>query len=88
MRYSLVGVDGNAFGIMGYTSRALKETGHRDLVDEMFSKATSGDYNHLISVCLDYLDIANGEDEEDDEDEIDPRFRWLYEEMCGREDIE
>ena len=78
MRYSLVGVDGNAFGIMGYTSRALKESGHRDLVDEMFSKATSGDYNHLISVCLDYLDIANGEDEDEEDD-------WWYEDLNDRE---
>lgn len=63
MRYSLVGVDGNAFSIMGYTSRALKETGHRDLCDEMFAKATSGDYNHLIQVCMEYLDVCNVEDD-------------------------
>ena len=59
MRYSLVGVDGNAFAIMGYTSRALKEVGRRGLVDEMFAKATSGDYNHLIQVCMGYIDMAN-----------------------------
>lgn len=58
--YSLVGVDGNAFAIMGYTGRALKETGHRDLVDKMFNEATSGDYNKLIVVCMGYIDIANG----------------------------
>ena len=67
MRYSLVGVDGNAFSIMGYTSRALKETGHRDLCDEMFAKATSGDYNHLISVCMEYIDLANEVVEETEE---------------------
>lgn len=66
MRYSLVGVDGNAYSIMGYTSKALKATGHRDLVDEMFRRATSGDYNNLICVCLDYLDIANEGCEEDE----------------------
>lgn len=68
--YSLVGVDGNAYAIMGYTSRALKETGHRDLVDKMHSEATSGDYYNLIRVCDSYLDIANeGADEDEDEDE-------------------
>lgn len=58
--YSLVGIDGNAFAIMGYTSRALKETGHKDLVSTMQKEATSGDYNNLIRVCLSYIDIANG----------------------------
>ena len=58
--YSLVGVDGNAYSIMGYTANALKRTGHDDLVDKMYKEATSGDYYNLISVCNDYIDIANG----------------------------
>lgn len=65
--YTLVGVDGNAFSIMGYTAKALKRTGHRDLVDKMQSEAMSGDYDNLIRVCLKYIDIAN-EDFEDEED--------------------
>lgn len=61
MAYSLVGVDGNAFAIMGYTARALKETGHADLVENMMKRAKSGDYENLIFVCQKYIDIANGE---------------------------
>ena len=57
--YSLVGVDGNAFAVMGYTARALKETGHKDLVTQMQSEAMSGDYNTLLRVCMKYVDIAN-----------------------------
>ena len=64
-KYTLVGVDGNAFSVMGYTSRALKRTGHRDLVERMKNEAMSGDYNNLICVCMKYIDIANGETEED-----------------------
>ena len=60
-KYSLVGVDGNAFAIMGYTARALKKTGHADLVENMLSRAKSGDYENLIFVCQKYIDIANGE---------------------------
>ncbi len=68
--YSLIGVDGNAFAIMGYTSRALKRTGHRDLVDKMHEEATAGDYDNLIRVCLKYIEIANNSIEEDEyEDE-------------------
>ena len=75
MKYDLVGVDGNAFSVMRYTARALKNEGLEDLVDEMRNKATSGDYNNLICVCLDYVTKANeahekklsaGWDEEED----------------------
>ena len=62
--YSLIGVDGNAFSVMGYTANALKKSGHRDLVDQMYKEATSGDYSHLLLVCDRYIDIANGEEEE------------------------
>lgn len=62
MKYSLIGVDGNAFAVMGYTSKALKQSGHSNLVDEMRTKAMSGDYYNLLSVCQEYIDIANGEE--------------------------
>lgn len=58
-KYSLVGVDGNAFSVMGYTARALKREGLGDLVDKMHKEAMSGDYDHLIAVCMDYIEIAN-----------------------------
>lgn len=67
MRYSLVGVNGNAFAVMGYTSRALKESGHRELVNEMTERAMSGTYENLISVCCEYIDIANEGLEEEEE---------------------
>ena len=63
--YTLVGVDGNAYSVMGYTARALKDTGHRDLVDKMYKEAMSGDYYNLIAVCDRYIDIANEWLEED-----------------------
>lgn len=58
-KYTLVGVDGNAFSVMGYTSKALKREGLGNLVDEMHEKATSGDYNNLLVVCCEYVDKAN-----------------------------
>lgn len=66
MKYSLVGVDGNAFAIMGYTARALKQTGHGDLVDEMYRQAMAGDYWNMVIVCNKYIDIANKEDDRDE----------------------
>ena len=75
-KYCLVGQDGNAFNVIGYTARALRREGLGNLCAEMQEKATSGDYSHLICVCDEYLDMANEKakengwfDEDDDEDE-------------------
>lgn len=63
-KYDLVGQDGNAFALMGYIARALKNEGLRDKVEEMQKKATSGDYYHLIAVCDEYIEMANQKAEE------------------------
>ena len=82
-KYNLVGQDGNAFALMGYTANALKKEGLSDLIKEMQTEARSGDYSHLVCVCADYVEKANAkavengyvdEDEDDfweDEDEED-----------------
>lgn len=60
MKYTLVGVDGNAFAIMAYTRNAMKECGFgRVDIDEMLEKAQSGDYNNLICVCDEYIQLCN-----------------------------
>ena len=64
MKYSLVGVDGNAFSVMGFTARALRREGLRDLVDKMREEAMSGDYNNPLAVCQGYIDLANERAEE------------------------
>lgn len=72
MKYSLVGVDGNAFSVMGYTAKALRSEGLGDLVNKMQNEAMSGDYDHLLCICCDYVEIANNHAESsgytDDED--------------------
>jgi hypothetical protein len=80
MKYDLVGVDGNAYAVMGYTGRALRDEGLGDLVSEMRTKATSGDYTNLLCVCMEYIDMANekaienGYDPEEDEDYEDDEW--------------
>ena len=60
MKYSLIGVDGNAYALMGYTRRAMLDTGFSKAdVDVMIKEATSGDYNNLICVCDGYIDKCN-----------------------------
>ena len=72
--FTLIGVDGNAFAVMGYTARALKRAGLLTAVDKMYEEAKSGDYNNLITVCDKYIDMANTKLREDgrlDEEEDD-----------------
>ena len=59
--YTLVGVDGNAFAVMGYVSRAMKETGFsKEEISDYTKCATSGDYDNLLAVSCDYIDQCNG----------------------------
>jgi hypothetical protein len=52
----LVGQDGNAFAIMGRVSRALKKNGFSEAEVSMYlSEATSGDYNNLLRVNMDWV---------------------------------
>ena len=67
-RYTLVGVDGNAFCVMGYVINAMKET-ERPLkrphvitlgnIDSYKTLAMSGDYNNLLSISMDVLNDIN-----------------------------
>lgn len=55
---NLVGLDGNAFSLMGAFSRqARKEGWSSDEIDSVRAECMSGDYNHLLrtlmSVCED-----------------------------------
>jgi len=70
-RFTLVGVDENAFSVMGYTQRCLKQAGLEDKIHEMRIKAMDGDYSNCICVCLEYVEMANKALEmEDEEDEF------------------
>lgn len=68
MTYDLVGVDGNAYAIMGYTARALRREGLSELVEPMHKEATAGDYNNLLCVCMKYVDKANEAAEKKEEE--------------------
>jgi hypothetical protein len=58
VKVKLVGEDGNAFAIMGKVSRALKKAGHQDLVDDYQAEAMSGDYDNLLRVTMDYVEVS------------------------------
>jgi hypothetical protein len=51
----LVGIDGNAFSVMGTVIKGLKSAGNEDSVIKSYQDdAMSGDYDHLLAVSLAY----------------------------------
>ena len=58
-RFTLVGVDGNAFAVMAYTRKVMKQAGLEKDIPQMLNDAQSSDYNHLLCVCDDYIDKCN-----------------------------
>lgn len=60
MRYTLVGVDGNAYSVMGYVKGAMREVGmSQDEQKAYVADATSGDYKHLLYVSMNMLERCN-----------------------------
>ena len=54
----LVGEDGNAFAIMGRVIAALRRAGHADLIDEYQREAMDGDYDHLLLITMEYVNVG------------------------------
>jgi len=50
---NLVGLDGNAFAIMGAFSRQAKqENWSQDEIDAVLNEAKAGDYDHLLATIM------------------------------------
>ena len=69
--YDLVGVDGNAFSVMGYVRKAMKEQKFSPEEIDVYQKdAMSSDYNHLLAVSVEAIDKCNercGEEVDNDD---------------------
>ena len=54
----LIGEDGNAFAIMGKVVRAMKTAGYsQDEIKDYQAKAMSGDYDNLLAVTMDFVEV-------------------------------
>jgi len=75
MKYNLVGQDGNAFFLMGYTSNAMKQEGFSKAeIDAVMKRAQSSDYPNLLCVLDEAIQNCNeraGDSADDYEDEDD-----------------
>ena len=59
-KYTLVGVDGNAFAVMGYVRRCMiyEKFTTKDIQDYL-DEARSSDYTHLLAVSIAYVEKCN-----------------------------
>ena len=76
MKYNLVGVDGNAFAVMGYVRDAMRKEGCSLEEQKAYTEdAMSGNYSHLLYVSIDMIEKLNEKrqdefsDDNEDEDE-------------------
>lgn len=62
--YTLVGVDGNAYAVMGYVAKAMRREGFtRAEIDAYHKAAMSDDYDNLLCVSVDYVERCNARKE-------------------------
>jgi hypothetical protein len=55
----LTGEDGNAFFILGSVQKALRRAGvDAEEVNAFYAEATSGDYDHLLQTCMEWVSVA------------------------------
>ena len=56
-KVKLVGLDGNAFSILGRAVNAMRKEGWtKEKIDEFRGEAMSGSYNYLITTVMKYCD--------------------------------
>jgi hypothetical protein len=57
-KLKLVGLDGNAFAILGRASQAARKAGWtKEQQDKYRAAAMSGDYDNLLQVTMEYFDV-------------------------------
>lgn len=85
IKLKLVGLDGNAFSIMGAVRNAARQQGiPKEVQDEYSQRAMSGDYDNLLAVTMEYVEEPFGDDDEDEE--CYGCGKYLDDCTCGEED--
>lgn len=58
--FNLVGIDGNAFSVMGYVQRAMRTANFsQEERDQYLADAQSSDYDHLLCVSVEMVEKVN-----------------------------
>jgi formylmethanofuran dehydrogenase subunit E len=78
----LVGLDGNAWSVIGAIRQAMRHAGFSSQAQsEMSEDATSGDYNHVLQTAMFWTDFP--EDKDDYDPDVDDLVTCVE---CGVED--
>jgi hypothetical protein len=57
VKMELVGLDGNAFSLMGtFQQNARRQGWNKEEIDEVIKKCMSGDYNNLLRVLMEHTE--------------------------------
>jgi hypothetical protein len=57
-KLKLIGIDGNAFVIIGSARRMMKRAKmEEETIDKFTKEATSGDYDHLLQTVMEYFEV-------------------------------
>jgi hypothetical protein len=68
-KVQLVGMDGNAYSILGRCHGAAMKFGwSKEQWNEFSAKAKSGNYDNLLRTVVEWFDTDNEDDEENDND--------------------
>lgn len=64
---TLVGLDGNAFALMGaFQHQAKREGWTKEEINVVLTECKSSDYNNLLCVLMDHCEEADDFEDEDD----------------------
>ena len=85
VKFELVGIDSNAFSILGTAQKAARRAGlSKDQIEEYLSEAMGGDYDNVISTTMRYFDCTGEGDDGMTEAEADAEWDEYWAE-CDRE---
>ena len=57
VRVRLIGKNGNCYVILAVVKDALIKAGHPDLAKRYVEEATKGDYDNLLRVTMEYVEV-------------------------------
>lgn len=67
VQMTLVGLDGNAFSLMGaFQKNARRQGWDKEEIDKVLTECRSGDYDNLLCVLMDHVDEIDEADEDYD----------------------
>ena len=83
VKFQLVGVDGNAFAVMGLAAREARRAGlTKEQIQEYQTDAMSCDYNKLLCTTMEYFDCSGClPDDDTTEEEINAEWDEHWAEM-------